>query len=134
MASKVNLKIIQPDKTKLVGEYDHIIIPGEEGDFGVYPDHTPLITRIRPGELSLYTGEQIARYAVHDGFVTIDTDVVTIVCEIIEQDTEIDLKRAEASKGRAEDRMKQSTSSEVDFRRAELALKRALVRINISNN
>ncbi len=132
MANKVNLKIIQPDRTKLEGEFDHIIIPGEEGDFGVYSDHTPMITRIRPGELQLYSGDGITYYAVHDGFVTIDSDKVILICEIIEEEKDIDKNRAEDSLKRAEARLKHSTEGEVDFRRAELSLKRALVRLSLA--
>ena len=128
--NKITLEVIQPTKTKISGKYDHIIIPGIDGDFGVDWDHTPFITKIRPGILRIYFGKKIEEYAIHDRFVSVENNKVKIVCEIIEDIDEIDLKRATSSKDRAEKRLK-STSDDIDFRRAEIALKKALVRISL---
>jgi F-type H+-transporting ATPase subunit epsilon len=128
--NKITIEVIQPTKTKISGKYDHIIIPGIDGDFGVDWDHTPFITKIRPGILRLYTEKKIEEYAIHDGFVSVENNKVKIVCEIIEDIPEIDLKRATSSKERAEKRLK-SISEDIDFRRAEIALKKALVRISL---
>jgi len=130
--SKINIQVIQPTQTKISGEYDHIIIPGIEGDFGVSSEHTPFITKIRPGILHLYKGMEITDYAIHDGFVTVENNIIKIVCETIESSSEIKTKRAESSKERAEKRLK-SSSEDIDFRRAEASLKRALVRLSITN-
>jgi len=128
--AKLKLEIIQPVKEKITGEYDHIIIPGADGDFGIMMNHTPFITKIRPGILQLFVGDKSEKFAIHDGFVTIDNDVVKIVCSILERENEIDVKRAEAAKVRAEKRLK-SNQKDIDFRRAEYALKKSLVRLNL---
>lgn len=125
---KVYLKIIQPTSIKVEDYFEHVIIPGIEGDFGVSAGHTPVATIIRPGNIILYTGGRKEHFAVHDGFVTVENDRIIIVCDKMETAKEIDLKRAESAKARAEKRMK-SNEKEVDFRRAESALRRALVRI-----
>ena len=127
---KIKLKVIQPHQILLDDQFDHVIVPGVEGDFGVYANHADFITKLRPGILQIYTGDKIDKYAIHDGYVSVEKDLVSIVCEAVEPQAEIDLKRAEAAKARAEKRMK-SDAEEVDFRRAELALKRALVRLNL---
>ncbi|HHE37914.1 MAG TPA: ATP synthase F1 subunit epsilon [Candidatus Cloacimonetes bacterium] len=129
--SKINIQVIQPSKIKISGEYDHIIIPGVDGDFGVSSEHTPFITKIRPGILHLYKGTQITDFAIHDGFVTVENNSIKIVCETIESSTEIKTKRAESSKERAEKRLKNPTEG-IDFRRAEASLKRALVRLSLT--
>ncbi len=126
--SKINIRVIQPTQIKISGEYDHIIVPGIDGDFGISSEHTPFITKIRPGILHLYQGDKITDYALHDGFVTVENNFVKIVCETIESSSEIDKNRAESSKQRAEKRLKGS-QEEVDFRRAEASLKRALIRL-----
>lgn len=131
--SKIKLTVVQPFQTKIKCDFDHIIIPGVDGDFGIDSGHTPFITKIRPGNLKLYLGRNIEKYAIHDGFVTVENDQVTIVCEIMERDNEINAKRAQESKERAEKRLK-SSSEEIDFRRAEIALKKALVRLGIVKN
>ena len=128
--SKLNLTVIQPDKIKISSEYDHIIVPGSEGDFGIFPDHTPLITQIRTGILMLFKNKELEKYAIHDGFVTVENNLVIIICDTIEATDEIDTDRAESSRKRAEQRLK-SNAKDIDFRRAEAALKRSLVRINI---
>ena len=131
--SKIKLTVVQPYQTKVKGDFDHVIIPGVDGDFGIDTGHTSFITKIRPGNMKLYLGKNIEEYAIHDGFVTVENDKVTIVCEIIERDKEINQKRAQDSKERAEKRLK-SSSEEIDFRRAEIALKKALVRLGIAKN
>lgn len=128
---KIVVSIIQPDKTKVKGEFFHVIVPGVEGDFGIAPEHTPMITKIRPGLLYLFHDNSKAeKYAIHDGFVTVENNQVNIVCDIIESEDEIDLARAKRAKERAEKRMK-SEQEDIDFRRAENALKRALTRISV---
>ncbi len=128
---KIHIEVIQPTQTKINEDVDHVIIPGVEGDIGVSLDHTPLITKIRTGALFLYNGTDIEKYAIHDGFATIENNSVKIVCEIIEKYSEIDEIRAASAKERAEKRLK-SDAENIDFRRAELALKKALVRLDIA--
>lgn len=124
----LRIKIIQPHRIVLETECDHVIIPGLDGDLGVYPGHTPLLTSIRPGCMSIYKGNSALTYAIHDGFVTIEKDVIRIACEIIESMDEIDHKRANNAKQRAETRLK-STEPDIDFRRAESSLRRAIARL-----
>jgi F-type H+-transporting ATPase subunit epsilon len=128
--AKLTFEVIQPTQSKVQGNYDHIIIPGIDGDFGVSENHTPFITKIRPGIMQLFKGTKIDKYAIHDGFVTVDENKITVVCDLIEHEEEIDKKRAASSQERAEKRLK-TTNEEIDFRRAELALKKSLVRLDL---
>ena len=127
---KIFVEIIQPKRILVSGEYDQIIIPGVEGDFGVLANHTPFITKLRPGILELISNDNSEEFATHNGYVNIQNNQVKIVCETIEKREEIDINRAKQAKERAEMRMK-SNEENIDFRRAELALKRALVRLNL---
>ncbi len=129
--AKINLEIIQPVKSKIVNDYDQIIVPGVDGDFGILEDHTPFITKIRPGILHLFAGNKIDKYAIHDGFVTVENNMVKIVCDVLEHHSEVNTKRADAARKRAEKRLK-SNDPDVDFRRAEYALKRSLVRLSLA--
>ncbi|MCB5230619.1 MAG: ATP synthase F1 subunit epsilon [Candidatus Cloacimonas sp.] len=124
----LHLKIIQPYRTVAELECDHVIIPGIDGDIGVSTGHTPLLTKIRPGPLVVFQKDTKINYAIHDGFVSIEKDKIRIVCEIIECGDEIDQKRAEEAKKRAEERLK-DTESDIDFRRAESSLRRAVARL-----
>ena len=127
---KIFVEIIQPKRILVSGEYDQIIIPGVEGDFGVLANHTPFITKLRPGILEFISNDNSEAFEIHNGYVNIQNNQVKIVCETIEKREEIDINRAKQAKERAEMRMK-SNEENIDFRRAELALKRALVRLNL---
>ncbi len=129
---KLHLEVIQPSKIRISSDFDHIIIPGVDGDFGIDINHTPFITKIRPGILQLYKGSQIEKYAIHDGFITVENNMIRIICEIIEKANEINVKRANSSKERAEKRLK-SSAEDINFRRAEVSLKRALVRLELGS-
>ena len=131
--AEIQIEVIEPTRYKVQGKYDHIIVPGIDGDFGVDLNHTPFITKIRPGVLQLYKGQNLEKLAIHDGFVTVENNHVIIVCDTVEKDSEIDESRATAARERAEKRLKGS-SEEIDFRRAEFALKKALIRLELSHN
>jgi F-type H+-transporting ATPase subunit epsilon len=131
--AKIKVEVIEPTQYKIQDEFDHIIIPGIDGDFGVDQDHTAFITKIRPGLLQFYKGSKVTQYAIHDGFVTVEDNHVIIVCDTVEKSSEIDFKRASSAKERAEKRLKTS-GGEIDFRRAEFALKKSLIRLELGNS
>ena len=130
--SKIHIKVIQPTQIRIDAEYDHIIVPGVDGDFGISFDHTPFITKIRTGVLQLFQNDKSEDFAIHDGFVTVENNVVTIICDTIEKKDEIDIARAKVSKERAEKRLK-SSEENINFRRAEASLKKSLVRLELNS-
>lgn len=130
--NKIHIKVIQPTQVRIDKEYDHVIVPGVDGDFGISFDHTPFITKIRTGVLQLFQNEKCEEYAIHDGFVTVENNIITIVCDTIEKKDEIDIVRANASRERAEERLK-SSKENINFRRAEASLKKALVRLELNS-
>lgn len=131
----INLKIIEPSRSPIDDKFEHVIVPGVDGDFGVYEGHTPFITKIRPGVLTLYTGkkDQTIRYAIHDGFVMVDNNSIKIISECVESKESIDVQRAESAKMRAEKRIA-APNENLDYRRAEMALKRAVARLKVTQN
>lgn len=132
----IHFKIISPEKTIVDGKYDEVIIPGVDGDFSVLPSHTPFITIIRPGIISLFLDKKKTEFAIHDGFVTVDNDEVILTCDTIESKEDIDVKRAQDSKYRAEKHLKNEVlnNKTTNFRRAEFALKRSLARLELSKD
>ncbi len=130
--NKIHIMVIQPTRVRIDKDYDHIIVPGVDGDFGISASHTPFITKIRSGVLQLFQNENCEEFAIHDGFVTVENDIVKIVCDTIEKKDEIDIARAKASKERAEKRLK-SSEEKVNFRRAEASLKKALIRLELNS-
>lgn len=124
----IHLKVLQPLRSKIDEECESVIVPGIDGDFQVFEGHTPFITKIRPGTLYVMNKSDEQKYAIHDGFVTVENDEIIILSEVMEGSDSIDSTRAEEAKTRAEQRLKEKVEG-TDFRRAEAALKRAIARI-----
>ena len=124
------LKIITPDRVFYEGEASMVEFNTTEGEIGVYKMHVPTTVIVRPGVLTITEAEGQKHAALHAGFVEILPEKVTILAEIIEWPEEIDLSRAEESKGRAEERIKEHAPG-TDMDRAELSLRRAVARIEV---
>lgn len=124
------VEIITPERVFYTGEATMIEFTSVEGDMGVYKDHIPLTTVLAPGIVTITEEEGQKKAAVHAGFAEILGNKVTLLAEIAEWPDEIDPDRAERAKKRAEERLAAKAES-LDVARAELALKRALVRISL---
>ena len=122
------LEIITPDRVFYKGQVTMVEFNTTEGEIGIYPGHIPLTVIVKPGVLTI-TGEEKKEAALHTGFATILQDKVTIMAETVEWPEEIDLRRAEAAKERAETRLREG-KTDTDIARAETALLRAMARIN----
>ena len=132
MADKTfNLQIISPTRVFFDEAVDMVEMKTTEGVIGVLAGHIPLTTILEPGVLRSKTDGNVREAALHDGFVQIQKDKVTVLAESCEWPDEIDANRAEKAKERAERRLT-SGSKEVDMVRAELALKKALIRIDLA--
>ena len=135
MAEQTNLfqvEIICPDRIFYQGEASMIEMTTVEGEIGVYKNHIPLTTVLAPGVVTITEADGEKNAAVHAGFVQILQDKVTVLAEVAEWPDEIDLERAQEAKRRAEERLAQK-APDTDILRAEIALKKALVRIDIKN-
>jgi F-type H+-transporting ATPase subunit epsilon len=106
-------------------------IPGKNGYIGVLPGHAPLITELDVGEISYRTGGYTHYIAVAWGFAEVLPDKLTILAERAERAEEIDIARAEEARDRAEERL-HSNDPSTDFDRAETALRRAEVRLDVA--
>lgn len=125
------VEIICPDRVFFKGEATMVELNTVEGEMGIYRNHIPTTCVLEPGIVTLHDDEGQREAAVHSGFVEILQHKVTILAEVAEWPEEIDSERAVAAKKRAEDRLKQSTSSK-DVMMAEASLKRALVRLDLA--
>lgn len=124
------LEIITPKRVFYRGEASMIEFTAEDGDIGILPGHIPLTTVIAPGILTIREPEGEKQAALMAGFAEILPEKVTILAETVEWPEEIDPERAEAAKKRAEERI-HNHAADIDVARAEIALKRALVRLNV---
>lgn len=113
---KVNFELVSPERLLVSEAFDMVIVPGNEGDFGVLPGHTPLISTVRPGVIDIHDGGKIAhRVFVGGGFAEVTPDRCTVLAEdaaMVEdidtadvdrriQEVELDLRDAESDGERA---------------------------------
>jgi F-type H+-transporting ATPase subunit epsilon len=132
MAEKLRLELVTPYKKALSEEVDEVTAPGTLGEFGILPGHTPLLTTLKIGELSFRRGGEIFHLAVNWGYVEVEDDKVTVLVETAEPADEIDLERARAAMGRAEEALRKLSSEDKDFLVMQAALERALIRIQVA--
>jgi F-type H+-transporting ATPase subunit epsilon len=131
MPDTFQLEIVTPEKMVVKAVAEEAQIPGKQGYLGILPGHAPLITELAVGEIS-YRSEGATHYlAVAWGFAEVLPDKVTILAETAERPDEIDVKRAQESKQRAEELL-QSGKTETDFTHAEDALQRAETRLQVA--
>ncbi len=129
MADKTfQVKVVAPERIFYEGEADFIEFNTTEGEVGIYPKHVPTTSIIAPGVLRLHGNDGVKEAALLSGFVEILQDSITILAESVEWPDEIDANRAREAKIRAERRLNKDDDN-IDFDRAELALKRAIVRL-----
>ncbi len=126
------LRIITPDRIFYESQIDMVEFNTTEGEIGVLPGHIPLTVIVKPGILHITEQDGEKEAALHAGFVEILPDRVTSLAQTIEWPDEIEEKRAEAARQRAEERLR-SRTPETDVARAETALQRAIARIQVLN-
>ena len=131
MPDAFQLEIVTPEKMVVRDVAEEMQIPGKNGYLGVLPGHAPLITELAVGEINYRKGNETHYLAVAWGFAEVLPERVVILAETAERPEEIDVKRAQESKQRAEERLK-SGSTETDFTRAEDALQRAETRLQVA--
>lgn len=130
MADMFKLQIITPERKFYDGEASMVELSTTEGDIGVYRNHIPLTAIIAPGVLKIHEEGGVKEAALMSGFIEILPERITIMAEVAEWPDEIDENRAEEARIRAERRLKEA-SGEIDTLRAELALRRAIVRLSL---
>jgi F-type H+-transporting ATPase subunit epsilon len=99
--AKLHLEIVTPEKLSFEGDVDSVVIPGSEGEFGVFPMHIPLMTQIKPGELVVMVNGKKDYLAVGEGFATVTHDRVNILTDMAIESQHIDESAAEAAIARA---------------------------------
>ena len=126
------LEVVTPDRKVLSTEADVVVCPGVEGQFGVLVGHIPFLSALDIGEMYYKAGGKTEYMAVSGGFAEVTGAKVTIVAEAAELGREIDIERARRAKERAEKRLAAGKAADIDWTRAEAALRRSLVRAKVA--
>lgn len=131
MAKTFKVEVISPERVFYEGDAQMLELTTSEGEIGVLPGHIPLTTIIVPGVLRIMEEGGKKEAALHEGFMEVLPDRVTILAEACEWPDEIDINRANEAKIRAERRLKNGDSS-VNLVRAEMALHKSLLRLQMA--
>jgi F-type H+-transporting ATPase subunit epsilon len=131
MADTLELEIVTPERLLVRERIEGVQIPGKTGELGILPGHAPLITTLTIGEISYRQGTNTHYLAVAWGFAEVLPNKVTILADTAERAEEIDVKRAQEAKTRAEEALKRS-AADLDFDATLYALHRAEVRIAVA--
>ena len=103
MAEKMKLEIVTPYKKVVEVEVDEVTATGKLGEFGVLPGHAPFLTSLRIGELCYKSEGAPVSMALNWGYFEIKDDKIIVLVETAEYADDIDIERARAAQGRAEE-------------------------------
>lgn len=127
----IKVSVVTPDGPVYESDVEMVSTKAQSGELGILPGHIPMVAPLQIGAVRLKKAGTTDFVAVSGGFLEVRPDQVTILAQSAEQASEIDIDRAVRAKERAEQRLRDSKQSNVDFKRAELALQRAINRISV---
>ena len=126
----LKLEIVTPEEKIYSEDVDMVTLPGSEGELGVYPNHVPVLTALRPGELRIVKDGRESAMAIGEGFVEIKSDGVSILTDMALQTEKIDIAAAEAAVARAQAAMKEDHSAE-EVVAIQASLQKALAQLHV---
>ena len=116
----IHVDVVSAEESIFSGEANFVALPGEMGELGIYPRHTPLITRIKPGAVRIERadGQPEEFVFVAGGILEVQPDRVTVLADTAIRGTDLDEAKAEEAKRHAEEAMK-NAKSDLDLAAAQ---------------
>ncbi|MCC5909648.1 MAG: F0F1 ATP synthase subunit epsilon [Clostridiaceae bacterium] len=130
MASKFHLEIVTPDRVFYDDEVEMVVLRTITGDVGILKGHMSMVSPLKIGKMKIKKDGEIREAAITEGFVKVEEGKTIVISDAAEWPQEIDVERAEAARERAEKRL-ESSKENTDTVRAEIALKKAINRIEV---
>ncbi len=127
----IRCEIVSQDRVVYSGEASMVIVPGADGVMGILPKHSPLLTTLAFGVITVVTNNERDYFTVAGGIVEVQPDQVTILADAAENVEEIDISRAEAAKSRAENMLgEQRSLTPEDMESLRNSLRRSSLRLD----
>ncbi|MEY2479533.1 MAG: F-type H+-transporting ATPase subunit epsilon [Verrucomicrobiota bacterium] len=126
----LKLEIVTPESIAYSEDVDFVVLPGSEGELGVFPRHVPVLTAIKPGELRVLKDGKETALAVGEGFAEIKGDAVSVLTDMALSSEQIDLGAAEAAVERAKAAMKEDHGAE-EVASIQASLQKALAQMHV---
>jgi F-type H+-transporting ATPase subunit epsilon len=127
--AKLTIEIVTPEKRILSVEADEAIVPGGRGLFGVRPGHTPFLSLMEPGTLTLVEGGRRESYFVAGGFVEVGNDKVLVLADAAESVTGIDVEAARRRLTEAQERMRGLSAEDARYEVEQASVRRETARM-----
>jgi len=127
----IHVDVVSAEQHIYSGEAEFVVLPGEQGDLGIYPRHTPLLTRIRPGAVRIKpaNGGEEELVFVSGGLLEVQPDIVTVLADTALRGHDLDEAKATEAKRAAEEALK-NRSGDVDYARASGELAVAMAQLS----
>lgn len=132
MSDKINLKITTPERVVMSDEVEEVVLPTAMGEIGILPHHIPLVALLAPGEIRVKKNNEELLLAVSGGFIEVQPTRVTVLADTAEHAEEIDEKRAEEARKRAEELRTSKRVDATDFAMVAAKLEKELVRLRVA--
>jgi len=129
MPDRIHLEVVTPERKVFEADVERVEVPGLDGELGILPGHTELVSLLKPaGLLTYHTGSETGEMAISDGFLEVSADKVTVLANKASRPEDIDLAAALKMKERAEHELQRALSNpDADVFRATIELERASV-------
>jgi len=134
MADKLQLEVVTPERRVFGEPVDMVTVPGLNGELGVLPGHTPLISQLKTGVLSYLQDGRTTQLLVSGGFVEVRDDHVSVLAEIAERPEEIDVAAARAARDRLEKQLGGWSGSDDEMESVKTELARSEVRLQLASS
>lgn len=132
MAERLQLDVITPERRLVSESVEYVTLPGLNGELGILPGHTPLISQLQTGVLSYQQGGATHRLLVSGGFVEVNADRVSVLADFAEFPKEMDVARARQERDQAERTLNNFSGTPEEFNAARTQLERSNVRIQLA--
>ncbi|MEO7932392.1 MAG: ATP synthase F1 subunit epsilon [Chthoniobacterales bacterium] len=127
----LNLQIVTPDKLTFNDDVDSVVLPGVDGELGIFPMHIPLMTSIRPGELVISQKGKVTHLAVGEGFVEVTGVSVSVVTDMAVEESHINEAKVQEALDRAQTRLKEGALEGEDLASVESSITRSLAQLKV---
>lgn len=127
----LRLEIVTPEAKTYSDDVDSVVLPGIEGELGIFPMHVPLMTQLAPGELRVMKGGHEERLAVGEGFVEITQTSVSVLTDMAVVEADIDEAATEAAIQSAQAAMNDTSLGSEDHALVEAALQKSLAKLRV---
>jgi F-type H+-transporting ATPase subunit epsilon len=130
MANTIHVDVVSAEEQIFSGEAEFVALPGEAGELGIYPMHTPLITRIRPGAVRIKVpGRSDEEFVfVAGGILEVQPKGVTVLADTAIRGADLDEAKAQDAKRKAEELML-NKDSQIDYAKAQAELAAAIAQL-----